>query len=78
MWPPETIYPQKNKRKYKDLEAPALQRKENKDSHPLNTHLDKDPLHHYSNYKIKRPTTPLYKPITKQTTVIFIQTYTLV
>ena len=38
---------------------------------------NKDPLPHYSNYKIKRPTTPLYKLITKQTTAIFIQTYTL-
>ena len=62
MWPPEPIYPQ---RKHKDLEAPALQRKEIKDPHPLKTLK-------------QRPTTPLYKPITKQTTVIFIQTYTLV
>ena len=62
MWPLETIYPPKKQRKHKDSEAPALQRKEIKDPHPLNTLR-------------QRPTTPLFKLQNKEAHYPIIQTY---
>ena len=80
---PRNHLPKKKKKKTQRLKSPCTPKKKKAKTYIYLIHMlmwllsNKDPLPHYSNYKIKRPTTPLYKPITKQTTIIFIQTYTL-